>query len=133
MFEFEGFRSEGLTEGQDGTSSERSKLNVFAHLFTHFKVGFYLLRFGESDLFVVIFHLTISHDFAATGDFNVALVGVHHHGKIFVGAIGFGNNTAKTLFEHCQKSGAIDVFGLVEFSKAVEETHFGNLLFSHIL
>ena len=133
MFEFESFRSKGLTEGQDGATSEGVGVDVLTHLFAHLKVGLNLSGFRERNLFVVVFHLTISHDFAATGDFKVALVGVHHHGKIFVGAIGFGNDTAKTLFEHCQESGAIDVFGLVEFSKAVEETHLRGLLFGHIL
>ena len=131
VFELKYLAGQRLSEGEDGAAAEILKFDVFAAVFSHFEVGFDAAGFAQRDLFVGIFHLIVSHDFAAAGDFEVTFVGIHHDGEIFVRAEDFGDDAAEAFFEHAEQSGVIDIFGLVEVSEGLQQTGGFGLFFGH--
>ena len=88
---------------------------------------------AERNLFVVVGHFAVGHDFAITIDLAVAFVGVDNHVEVFIGTENLGNDITEALFENAHECRAVDIFRLLEFRECVDETDCLNFLSCHIL
>ena len=122
VLQFQYLRCQRLTQCKDGTTTELGEIDTLRHLLTHFVVGLYLERILKADLLVFILHLTIGYYRTVAIDFKVALVGVHDDIKVLVTAINLGEYITKTLFQHADQCGAVDILRLLELFKGVNHT-----------
>ena len=84
VFEFEHFARQRLAERQDGAAAKLSKLDGLTHFFAHFVIFVDFVGCAERNLFVVVGHFAVGHDFAITIDLAVAFVGVDNHVEVFI-------------------------------------------------
>ena len=119
MLQFEDLRSQSLTQVQDGATTKLLEVHLLTHLLTNLVVGLDLLCLAQSDLLVLILHLTIGYNHTVTVNLKVSLVGVHDHIEVLVRAKHLGDNVAETLFQHAYQCGTVNVLRLLEFLKGL--------------
>ena len=130
MFEFENFRRQCLTQRKDSTPTKFSEVYSFGYFFAHFIVGFNLLRLGQGNLFIFVFHFSIGHNHAVAIDFEVAFVGVYDNVEVFIATEDACKHVAKTFFQHAHQGHTVDVLGVFKLLERVDHAQDILIFFS---
>ena len=120
MLKLQNLRGQCLTEVQDGTAAELSKLHFLTHFLANLIVGLDFLCISQGYLLVLVLHITIGHHDTVTVNLEVALVWVHNHIEVLVRAKQLSDNIAEAFLQHAHQCCTVNVLGLFKFLKGLD-------------